>query len=58
MTNAIRIFLAGLFLGTSLGIAIHHLAVSAFADRSQDQTNPPPRIALPYTPTNGLLTSP
>ena len=58
MTNAPRTFLAGLFLGTSLGIAAHHLAVSALADRSQDQTNPPTRYALPYTPTNGLLTSP
>ena len=29
-------------------------AVSALADRSQDRATPPPRLALPYTPANGL----
>ena len=58
MNHASRTFLSGLAIGASIGLAAHHLAVSALADRSQDQTNPPSRIALPYTPTNGLLTGP
>ena len=57
MNHAPRTFLSGLCLGASLGLVAHHLAVSALADRSQDQAIPP-RLALPYTPTNGLLTGP
>jgi len=58
MNHAPRTFLSGLCLGASLGIAAHHFAVSALADRSQNQATPTPRVALPYTPTNGLLTGP
>ena len=58
MNHASRTFLSGLLLGGALGIAAHHLALSALANRSQDQTAPSQRYVLPYTPTNGLLTGP